>query len=44
MIHEFLHWEGIGADNANQVYTLPNGDKVTGSVGISAEVRKKCFK
>jgi RHS repeat-associated protein len=44
MIHVFLHWEGIGDDNANQVYTLPNGDKVTGSEGISAEVRKKCFK
>jgi hypothetical protein len=43
MIHEFLHWEGLGADDAGQQYTLPNGDTVTGSAGISDEVRKKCF-
>ena len=44
IIHEFMHWEGIvGPDNNNQQYTLPNGDKVKGSDGISAEVRKKCF-
>jgi RHS repeat-associated protein len=44
IIHEFLHWEGLGPDNAGQTYTLPNGDTVTGSLGISQEVRNKCFK
>ena len=44
VVHEFLHWEGVGPDNAGQTYILPNGDKVTGSQGISNEVRKKCFK
>ncbi len=44
IIHEFMHWMGIvGPDDANQSYTLPNGDKVTGTDGISAEIRKKCF-
>jgi len=44
IIHEFLHWEGIaGADSKGQKYTLPNGNKVKGSQGISKEVLKKCF-
>jgi hypothetical protein len=44
VIHEYLHYWGIGADNANQEYTMANGDKVVGSAGISQEVRNKCFK
>jgi RHS repeat-associated protein len=44
VIHEFMHWMGIvGDDDKNQVYTLPNGDQVKGSMGISAEVKKDCF-
>lgn len=47
VIHEFMHWMGIvgpdGGDFSNQRYTLPNGDVVTGSIGISQEVRNKCF-
>jgi hypothetical protein len=43
MIHEFLHWEGVGPDNPNQQITLANGTTVTGSAGVSEEVRKRCF-
>lgn len=44
IIHEFMHYMGIvGPDDNNQTYTLPNGDKVTGSAGISAEIKKDCF-
>jgi RHS repeat-associated protein len=44
IIHEFLHWDNIvGSDNAGQKYTLPNGDTVRGSNGISQEVKNKCF-
>jgi hypothetical protein len=44
IIHEFLHWTGtVGADNSNQRIKLPNGDTVTGSEGVSQEVRKKCL-
>jgi RHS repeat-associated protein len=44
IIHEFLHYEGVaGPDNSGQKYTLPNGDTVKGSAGISKEVKKKCF-
>jgi hypothetical protein len=44
ILHEFLHYEGIaGPDNNNQSYTLPNGDVVQGSQGITNEVFAKCF-
>jgi len=44
IIHEFMHYMGIvGPDNANQTYTLPDGEVVTGSQGISNAVRKDCF-
>jgi RHS repeat-associated protein len=44
MLHEFMHYEGIaGPDTQNQRYTLPNGDTVTGSRGITDEVFQKCF-
>ncbi len=44
IIHEFLHQDGIvGADNAQQKIVLPNGDTVTGSQGLSKEVKKNCF-
>jgi hypothetical protein len=43
IIHEFLHWQGVGPDSSGQKYTLPNGDKVKGSTGISKEVKQKCF-
>jgi hypothetical protein len=33
----------VGDDDKNQVYTLPNGDQVKGTMGISAEVKKDCF-
>ena len=44
MIHEYLHWGGIGPDNAGQNNQMANGDIVVGSAGISQEVRDKCFK
>ena len=45
MIHEFLHFKGIvGSDTNNQTYTLPNGQTVTGTAGISQAVRDACFK
>jgi len=45
ILHEFMHYyEGIvGPDTQNQRYTLPHGDVVTGSRGITDEVFKKCF-
>jgi RHS repeat-associated protein len=44
ILHEFMHYEGVvGPDRKNQSYTLPNGDVVTGSRGITDEVFKKCF-
>jgi hypothetical protein len=44
VIHEFMHFMNIvGADDDGQQYVLPNGDKVSGSQGISQEIRKKCF-
>jgi RHS repeat-associated protein len=44
IIHEFLHWDDIaGPDASGQKYTLPNGDKVKGSAGISKEIKTKCF-
>ena len=43
ILHEFLHWEGIGPDNHNQTNFAGNGDRMIGSLGISAEVRSKCF-
>jgi hypothetical protein len=43
VIHELLHWLGVGPDNADQKHTFPNGATVVGSAGISAEVRKRCF-
>jgi hypothetical protein len=48
IIHEVLHYFGvIGADSsvkgANFQYTFANGDTVTGSNGISAEIIKECF-
>jgi RHS repeat-associated protein len=44
ILHEFLHYEGlVGGDTKGQTYTLPNGDKVTGSAGVSQEVLKNCF-
>jgi hypothetical protein len=36
----------VGDDSgkySNEIYTLPNGDRVTGLIGISEEIRKKCF-
>jgi hypothetical protein len=44
VIHEYLHYWGIGPDNANQEITLANGHKVIGSEGVSREVRENCFK
>ena len=44
VIHEMLHWEGaVGPDDNGQQYTLANGDKVTGSDGVTKEVLKDCF-
>jgi hypothetical protein len=44
IIHEMLHWLGlVGADNKQQQITLPNGQTVTGSDGVSDAVRKACF-
>ncbi len=44
VLQEFLHWTGtVGADSSGQRIKFPNGDKVTGSAGVSEEVRKKCF-
>jgi RHS repeat-associated protein len=41
IIHEFLHLTGVvGDDNTNQTITFPNGDKVTGSVGVTDEIEK----
>ena len=44
VIHEYLHYWGIGRDDAKQEYVMANGDKVVGSEGISQEIRNKCFK
>jgi RHS repeat-associated protein len=44
LMHELLHLLGIaGADNANQQITLPDGETVTGSAGVTAAIRKDCF-
>jgi hypothetical protein len=44
IIHELLHYFGIvGPDTGNQSYTLPDGEVVTGSQGVSNAVRKDCF-
>jgi RHS repeat-associated protein len=44
IIHEFMHQKGIvGTDSGGESYTLPNGDTVSGSQGISLDVRDKCF-
>jgi RHS repeat-associated protein len=44
LIHELLHFTGsVGADNAGQSITLANGVTVTGSVGVTNEVRKDCL-
>ena len=44
VIHELLHFMGIvGDDNADQQITLPNGAVVSGSTGVSNEVRKDCL-
>ncbi len=47
IIHEFVHYMGIvgpdGGPAKDVTWTLPNGDKVTGSDQLSKEIRKKCF-
>jgi hypothetical protein len=44
LIHEFMHYLGlVGDDNAGQQYTFANGDTVTGSNGISQEIRTHCL-
>jgi hypothetical protein len=44
LIHELLHEAGVvGADNASQVITLPNGETVVGSAGVSQAVVKHCI-
>jgi RHS repeat-associated protein len=44
LIHELLHLAGVvGDDSGTQTITLPNGDTVTGSAGVSNEVRKDCI-
>ena len=44
LIHELLHFTGaVGSDNAGQTITLGNGATVTGSVGVTNEVRKDCL-
>jgi hypothetical protein len=44
LIHELLHLTGvIGSDSSNQTINLPNGDTVTGSAGVSNEVRTDCI-
>jgi hypothetical protein len=44
VIHELLHFEGaVGNDNNNQTITLANGVTVTGSAGVTNEVRKDCI-
>ena len=44
LLHEFLHYRGIvSPDKSGKPYTFPNGDKAKGSMGISQEVKKKCF-
>jgi len=45
LIHEFMHYMGIvGPDRDPLEYTLPNGQRVKGSSGISKIVREKCFR
>jgi len=44
LIHELLHFTGaVGDDNNNQAITLANGVNVTGSAGVTDEVRKDCL-
>ncbi len=44
IIHELLHFLGwVGADNANQQITLPNGKVVTGSTGVTLAIKGNCF-
>ena len=46
MIHEFLHYMGVaGPDrDPNSRHTLPNGQTVSGSTGVSQAVRDNCFR
>jgi RHS repeat-associated protein len=44
LIHELLHLLGVvGPDNMRQRITLPNGQTVYGSSGVTAAVRQNCF-
>ena len=44
LLHELLHFTGsVGSDNASQKITMPNGDVVIGSAGVTAEVREHCL-
>jgi len=45
LIHELLHATGlVGNDtNPDQRITLPNGQTVTGSAGVSKAIRQDCF-
>jgi hypothetical protein len=44
LIHELLHLAGVaGADSKGQSITLPNGQTVIGSAGITAAVRQDCL-
>jgi hypothetical protein len=42
LIHELLLTGSAGDDKGQQI-TLANGDTVTGSAGITAEVRQQCI-
>ncbi|QOY91370.1 RHS repeat-associated core domain-containing protein [Paludibaculum fermentans] len=45
LIHELLHWIGVvGADaDPNQQITLPSGETVSGSEGVTMAVKSHCF-
>lgn len=44
IIHEFMHLEGfVGADNKGQTITLPNGQTVVGSTGLTQAIKQDCF-
>lgn len=45
IIYEFVHQLGlIGLDNADQRYTLSNGQTVIGSDDLSHAIRDHCMK
>jgi hypothetical protein len=44
ILHEMIHYtRAAGADNAGQEITLPSGQTVTGSTGITLAIKEHCF-